>query len=101
MGHSALRRHVYPNRDAVPGDAWLSLFSSAVQEIGILACSGLFLAKQPGVRGVLADRGRDGVRVRVCLRDPDWPVIAEHGAGEDAVDTQAAETRRALAMFRQ
>ena len=49
---------VYPNRQAMPRQAWLSLFRSAKHEIGILARSGLFLAKEPGVLDVLADRAR-------------------------------------------
>ena len=92
---------IYPNRHAVPRDAWLSLFGSAVREIGILACSGLFLAREPGVLDVLADRARDGVRVRICLRDPDGPIIAERGAGEGASDAAAAGIREALALFGQ
>ena len=92
---------IYPNRHAVPRDAWLSLFGSAVREIGILACSGLFLAREPGVLDVLAGRGRDGVRVRICLRDPDGPVVAERGAGEGAGDAAAAGIREALALFGQ
>ena len=92
---------IYPNRHAVPRDAWLSLFGSAVREIGILACSGLFLASETGVLGLLADRGRDGVRVRICLRDPDGPAAAELGAGEGAGDAGPAGIREALALFGQ
>jgi transcriptional regulator with XRE-family HTH domain len=92
---------VYPNRHAVPRETWLSLFGSAVREIGILACSGLFLATEPDVLDVLADRARDGARVRICLRDPDGPVAAELGAGEDPGDAGAAGIREALALFGQ
>ena len=92
---------IYPNRHAVPREAWLSLFGSAEREIGILACSGLFLAREPGVLDVLAGRAREGVRVRICLRDPDGPVIAERGAGEGARDPVAAGIREALASFGQ
>ena len=92
---------IYPNRHAVPRDAWLSLFGSAVREIGILACSGLFLAREPGVLDVLAERGRDGVPVRICLRDPDGPNTAERGTGEGTGDAAAAGIREALALFGQ
>jgi transcriptional regulator with XRE-family HTH domain len=92
---------VYPHRNAVPAEAWLSLLGSAEREIGILACSGLFLAKEPGVLDVLAGQGRDGVRVRICLRDPDRPVTAEHDTGEGGGDAMAAEIREALALFGQ
>jgi hypothetical protein len=50
---------------------------------------------------VLAGQGRDGVRVRICLRDPDRPVIAERGTGEGADDAAAAGIREALALFGQ
>jgi hypothetical protein len=48
---------IYPNRHAVPRETWLSLFCSAEREIGILACSGLFLASDPNVLGVLVVAG--------------------------------------------
>ena len=92
---------IYPNRRALPRDTWLSLLGSAVHEIDILARSGLFLAKEPGVLDALAGRARDGVRVRICLRDPDRPVTAEPGVGEGADDAGAAGIRQALALFGQ
>jgi transcriptional regulator with XRE-family HTH domain len=90
---------VYPNRQAVPRQAWMSLFGSAIREIGVLACSGLFLAREPGILDVLADRA--GVRVRICLRDPDEPFTAERGTGDGASDAGAARIRDALALFGQ
>jgi transcriptional regulator with XRE-family HTH domain len=42
---------IYPHRNALPREVWLSLFGSAVGEIGILACSGLFLAQDTGLLG--------------------------------------------------
>jgi hypothetical protein len=89
---------IYPNRQSVPFDTWLSLFGSAEQEIGILACSGLFLARQPGILSVLAERGRDGVRVRICLYDPDdGQVTVDRSARDDT----AAGIREALTLFGQ
>jgi hypothetical protein len=88
---------VYPNRQAMPRQAWQSLFRSARYEIGILARSALFLAREPGVLEVLADRGRAGVPMRICLRSPDAPVVAD--TGEGAGDAGAAEIREALALF--
>jgi transcriptional regulator with XRE-family HTH domain len=90
---------VYPNRQAMPRQAWQSLFRSAKHEIGILARSGLLLAKEPGVLGLLADRARTGARVRICLRSPDALVLAEHDTREDAGDARAAGIREALALF--
>jgi transcriptional regulator with XRE-family HTH domain len=90
---------VYPNRQAITRQAWLSLFRSAKQEIGILAPSGLVLAKEPEVMDVLADRTRADVRVRICLRNPDVPVFAEMGTEEDESGARAAEIREGLVLF--
>ncbi len=88
---------VYPNRQAMPRQARQSLFRSAKYEIGILARSGLFIAKEPGVLGVLADGARTGARARICLRNPDALVVTNTGEGEG--DAGAAEIREALALL--
>jgi transcriptional regulator with XRE-family HTH domain len=92
---------VYPNRHALPREAWLSLFGSAEREIGLLACSGLFLAREPDILDVLAGRARDRVRVRICLRCPDRSVTAEPRVGDDVGDAGVAGIRKALATFGQ
>jgi transcriptional regulator with XRE-family HTH domain len=92
---------IYANRHALPRDAWLSLFGSAEREISILACSGLFLAREPGVLDVLAERGQDGVPVRICLCDPDGPNAAERDTGEGTGDAAVVGIREALALFGQ
>ena len=61
---------VYPSWRAVPPEVWLCLLTSAEHEIGILDDSGLLLADQ-AVLSALADKARAGVKVRVCLLDPD------------------------------
>jgi transcriptional regulator with XRE-family HTH domain len=89
---------VYPSRQAMPHQAWQSLFRSAQHDIGILARTGLFLAKEPGVLEVLAERARAEPRMRICLQDPDAPSStgsrAEVGGG-----SRSAETREALDLF--
>jgi transcriptional regulator with XRE-family HTH domain len=90
---------IYPHRQAVPREAWLSLFGSAVREIGILTCSGLFLAQDAGILNALADRAGAGVRVRICLRDPDGPIVVERGAREGAGSATAGEIHDALALY--
>jgi transcriptional regulator with XRE-family HTH domain len=92
---------IYPNRQAMPRGAWLSLFGSAVREIGILACSGLFLAREPGVLDILTERSRDGVSVRICLCDPDGPNTAEGDTRKGASDAAVDGIREALALFGQ
>jgi transcriptional regulator with XRE-family HTH domain len=91
-------RAVYPSRQALPRQAWISLFRSAEADIGVLA-PGLFLAKEPGVLGVIADRARAGARVRICLPSPGAPAVAEHDSGEGEAGTGAAGIRDALELF--
>src|SRR6266851_1879819 len=73
-------RAIYPHRDAVPRDVWRRLFGSAEREIGILDCSELFLAEDPGVLAALVSGARGGVRVRICVRDPAASYVGESAA---------------------
>lgn len=90
---------VYPNRYAIPRQVWLSLFRSAKREIGILAQSGMFVAKEPGILDVLADRARAGAQVRICLRNPWLDFAEEDETGEGTSDARTAEIRDALAHY--
>jgi transcriptional regulator with XRE-family HTH domain len=87
---------IYPHWDAVPFDVWRALFTSAEREIDILADSGLFLAEVPGIVAVLADRVRAGVRMRICIRDPDASGVAT----DCAAPALASRVRDALAQYR-
>jgi hypothetical protein len=60
---------IYPHRDSVPPEIWLRLLGSASRGAGVLADSDFLLAEDSAVLGVLAERARSGVRVRVCLAD--------------------------------
>ena len=62
---------VYPHLDAVPEDVWLRLFGSAERDIGILAETADPFVTYPRVLGVLARKAASGIRVRLCLPDPD------------------------------
>lgn len=66
-------RGVYPHRDSIPSEAWQEFFRSAQREIGILATSGLSLAEDPGILAALRDRTEAGVKVRICLHNPESP----------------------------
>jgi transcriptional regulator with XRE-family HTH domain len=90
---------VYPNRQAMPHQTWRSLFRSAEHEIGILDHDGLFLTQEPGVLDVLSDRGHAGVRVRICLPNPNVHFRAENATGEDPGDTVCDENLEDLAPF--
>jgi hypothetical protein len=91
---------VYPHRWAVPRDAWTRLFGSAEHEIAILVYSALFLAEDAGILGILADKGRAGVTVRIALGDPDGPHIAQRGEEEGIGDAMPAKIRNALTLYR-
>jgi hypothetical protein len=90
----------YAHRWAVPREEWISLFTSAAQEIGILVYAGLFLAEDEGIRHVLADKARAGVRVRILLGDPAGRSILQRGVDEGIGDAMAAKARNALAHYR-
>ena len=91
---------VYPHRWAVPREAWVRLFGTAEHEIAILAYSALFLAEDAGILGILAEKGRAGVSVRIALGDPDGPHAAERGEEEGIGDAMAAKIRNALTLYR-
>jgi transcriptional regulator with XRE-family HTH domain len=91
---------VYPHRSEVPRDAWGRLFSAAEREIGVLVYSGLFLAEDPGVQRILAEKAKAGVRVRILLGDPTSPQVADRGADEGVDDAMAAKIRNALVLYR-
>ncbi len=91
---------VYPHRWAIPRQVWMRFFESAEHEIGILAYSALFLAKDSGILGILADKGCASVTVRIALGDPDSPHIAERGTEGDISDAMSAKVRNAIVLFR-
>lgn len=91
---------VYPHRWAISRETWARFFSSAEQEIDILAYSALFLAEDAGFLDIVAGKARAGVRVRITLGDPDSPRVAERGAEEGIGDAMPAKVRNALALFR-
>ena len=64
---------VFPHRWAIPRDTWARFFSSAQQEIGILAYSALFLAEDAGLLAILTGKARTGIPVRIALGDPEQP----------------------------
>jgi transcriptional regulator with XRE-family HTH domain len=94
-------RAIYPHRDAVPVGVWLSLFGSAEREIDILADSGLFIAEVPDVLAALGDRARAGVKMRVCIRDPDASHVATDSAAHGSGGRSAPRVREAVARYGQ
>jgi transcriptional regulator with XRE-family HTH domain len=91
---------VYPHRSAIPREVWFQFFASAEREIGILAYSALFLAKDTGILHLLADKGRAGATVRIALADPEGRHAAEPSEEGCIDDATAAAVRSALALYR-
>jgi transcriptional regulator with XRE-family HTH domain len=91
---------VYPHRWAMPRDAWGHLFGQAVDEIGILMYAGIFMAEDAGLKRLLADKAKSGVRVRILLGDPDSPYVAERGQAEGIDDAIVAKVRSAIVLFK-
>jgi len=89
-------RAIYPHRDAVPRGVWLRLFGSAEHEIGMLDHSALFLAEDPEILTTLADRVGAGVRLRICLADPDVTAVEQRSPRDDG---SADSIRAALALY--
>jgi hypothetical protein len=91
---------VYPHRWAIPREVWTRFFESAEREIGILAYSALFLAEDAGLLGIIKDKARRGLRVRIALGDPDCAAVGPRGQEEAIGDAMAAKIRNALTLYR-
>ena len=91
---------VYPHRWALPRDTLGHFFSQAEREIGALVYAGIFIAEDMGVRRILAERARAGVRVRILLGDPDSANVAARGEDEGiGGQVVAAKVRSSLVLF--
>lgn len=90
---------VYPHRRSIRRDTWYQLFSSANAEIAILSYSGLFIAEDAQIAGVLAAKADAGVRVRIALLNPDPPQTAQRGHQPVIDATAAARIRQALSLY--
>jgi hypothetical protein len=90
---------VYPHRWSIPREVWTRFFESAEHEIGVLAYSALFLAEDAGLLGIIEDKARNGVRVRLALGNPDSPSVALRDQEEGIGDAMAAKVRNALTHY--
>ena len=91
---------IYPHRWTVPTDLWKRLFTEAKQEISILVFSGFFLADDPSMIKLLADKAKAGVRVRILLGDPDSEAVAQRGHDEGLDELFAAKIRNVIVLYR-
>jgi hypothetical protein len=95
---------VYPRRDLIPQDAWLSTFAAAEQEINILAYSARFLVATSQFIKILADKGSRGLRVAVVLGDSKRLDLGRAGSEDDEGEVlsdcidEAVERLRPLAV---
>jgi hypothetical protein len=71
----------FPSRSAVPADLWRTLIDSARECIDILVFAGLFLPEHTDV-SVLAERARQGCRVRILLGEPAGKAVSLRDAEE-------------------
>ncbi|MEU0239706.1 DUF5919 domain-containing protein [Nocardiopsis sp. NPDC006198] len=91
---------IYPHRWSVPQDLWKRVFENAQQEISILVFSGFFLADDPSMIKLLADKARAGVRVRFLLGDPESEAVAQRGRDEGIDELLAAKIRNVILLYR-
>jgi hypothetical protein len=90
----------YPHRGSVPRAIWRRLFDHAIDEIGILVYSGLFIAEDAELMRLLAAKARAGVGVRIVLGDPESPHVDQRGQDEGIHDAMAAKIRNAITLYR-
>jgi hypothetical protein len=92
--------HIYPYRADVPDELWGRLFENAVDQIGILVCSGFFLAEQHSRKiELLKKKADDGAAIRILIGDPDSPQVTLRGQEEDIGDAIAAKIRNVLLAY--
>jgi transcriptional regulator with XRE-family HTH domain len=71
----------YPSRSAVPPGLWRTMIDGATQSIDILVFAGLFLAELHDADRI-AERARQGCRVRLLLGDPTGDAVRRRGNEE-------------------
>lgn len=74
---------LYPSRASLPVSTWQELIDSAGEAIDLLAFAGSFLHDSiPEFAERIAERARNGVRVRLLFGDPESPAVALRGDEE-------------------
>jgi hypothetical protein len=91
----------YPHRSVSPKQLWIDLLESAQTEIVLMAYASLFLPEEnPRSIEILRAKAAAGVRVRICLGDPDTPEIALRAEEEQLFDGYAGRIQMAMAYYR-
>ncbi|WP_433379062.1 XRE family transcriptional regulator [Actinoplanes sp. CA-142083] len=92
---------LYPDRASVPRETWLRLLGEATTNVDVLVHSGTFFAQvQPRIADELAERAREGVRVRLCFGDPACAAVAVRDEEEGLGNTLSAHIRASLIYYR-
>jgi transcriptional regulator with XRE-family HTH domain len=92
---------VYRTRTELSPATICSLVSGAHEHIDVLAFAALWLWDSvPAFAETVAAKAADGVRVRVCLGDPDSEAVGLRGEEEGIGDKMAARCRLALSYAR-
>jgi transcriptional regulator with XRE-family HTH domain len=90
---------IYPHRWSVPAELWKRIFGEAQEEISILVFSGFFLADDPSMIRLLAEKAKAGVRVRFLLGDPDSEAVAQRGEDEGLGELLASKIRNVIVLY--
>jgi transcriptional regulator with XRE-family HTH domain len=72
----------WPNRSAVPGDVWQSLFREATTQLDILMYAGHFLIEAYGLVETIRDKSAAGTNFRILLGDPRSEAVRLRGREE-------------------
>ncbi|MBB6121841.1 DUF5919 domain-containing protein [Nocardiopsis algeriensis] len=91
---------IYPHRGSIPAELWKRIFQEAREEISILVFSGFFLADDPSMIRLLAEKAKAGVRVRILLGDPDSEAVAQRGEDEGLGELFASKIRNVILLCR-
>lgn len=84
---------LYPHRSSITRETWRNLFASAQHEISVLDHSSLFLAEDPGILRIFAEKARGGIGVRIALTDPNSLKLKD--------EALVAEIHKALDRYQQ
>lgn len=90
---------IYPHRDTVPPDVWPRLISCAQHEIGILDSIGLSPASRQPVIAALVERAETGLRVRICLCDPDVAGVPQRAIRPEESNLSTTNALDALVAY--
>ncbi|GIF23001.1 transcriptional regulator [Paractinoplanes tereljensis] len=92
---------LYSDRASVPRETWLRLLGEAQNNVDVLVFSGAFFAQvQPRIAEDLAERARDGVKVRLCFGDPASAAVAVRDNEEGLAGTLPSQIQASLIRYR-